>query len=401
MPFKLKSNTIVRPNAALPTENISSSLTISDQLIEFTATQVTSQNIMMSKGLLEAANPTLASVLNGPAALIVITKTIEKLYGPQLHHYLNTHLGETKHRVMTIETGESNKDFRNVLKICEAAADMKLRRRSTIVGIGGGICTDICGLAAAVYNRGVAHIKVPTTLLGIVDAGIGTKNGVNLCGHKNKIGTFRQPEWSLLDTNFIATLDTRHIRCGVAEILKMAIISDLELFELLEKDGVALIDNHFSKPEVASAEVVKHAVVGMLEHLSRDLYEVTSYKRMVDFGHTFSPYIEIASDHEIHHGEAVAIDMALSTVLARDLGLVPSSEAERILRLSKALGLPLYSDVMQPEPLWDSLANIVAHRNGNLNLVVPTKAGECTFVEKLGDITLEMLVKALEELESA
>jgi 3-dehydroquinate synthase len=233
-------------------------------------------------------------------------------------------------------------------------------------------------------------------LIGLIDAGVGIKNGINFCEKKSALGSFYPPELALLDPEFLLTLGDDHIKDGLSEAIKMALISDAHLFDLIESNASVL-----AVTKLASAdgyEIIRRSAVEMLRELSENLYELDGYKRKVDFGHTFSPHIEARSSYKITHGQAVAIDIAISTKLACQMGILSNEIESRILDLLERLGLPLYADVIDSHELYDSLVSVVAHRNGALNLVVPTALGRYTFVESLQDLSRSELTNAIQSL---
>lgn len=260
------------------------------------------------------------------------------------------------------------------------------------------MCLDIVGLAAAIYRRGVRHIRVPTTLIGLIDAGIGIKNGVNFKRKKSALGTFYPPEMALLDPSFLKTLPDHHVKDGLSEALKMAIVGDRTLFELMEANGDALLPTRLSTR--VGHEVITASVKGMLAALSTNLYELDGYCRMVDFGHTFSPFIESATSYRVTHGQAVAVDMAISATLACEFGLLGEQDLERILRLMRVLDLPIFHEsLLRTNELHQSLRSIVAHRDGALNLVVPTGIGAYEFIRNASDVSIHDITTAVSHLE--
>ena len=338
-------------------------------------------NVTFSRTILNPDNPILRDCIDGRDVLVVCTPSVDRLYGQQIHSYVSTLSRRAHSKVVVMPCTESTKSIQAAVEVCEHAETVGLRRMSPIVAIGGGVCTDVVGLAAALHHRGIPHIKVPTTLIGIVDAGIGTKNAVNHGDRKSAFGTFHPPEHSLLDPAFLSTLPRRHIRNGVAEIAKVAIVADRPLFDLLAGHGRELVDSRFSlSDDPVAAEVLRLSVAGMLSELSSNLFEITDYRRRMDFGHTFSPYMEVASNFTVLHGEAVAMDIALSTQIANNIGLVSDVTSNRILSLLEDLGLDLTCPSTSPETLWASLQSITQHRNGDLHLVVPTGIGTCQYL---------------------
>ena len=338
------------------------------------------QQVTVTRNLFSPGNPVLRDSLACRKALVVISPSVDRLYGRGIMDYFASQPGWPPVEFMVLHRSEASKSLEAVVEVCERAAAAGLRRTAPIVAIGGGVCCDICGLAAALYRRGTPHIKIPTTLVGLVDAGIGIKNAVNHGGRKSALGSFHSPEHSLLDVGFLASLPRRQLANGFAEIIKLAVVCDPELFSLLASNAVTLIESGFREPASAAMRTIWLSVADMLGELSQNLFEHTDFRRKADFGHTFSPHIEIASGHSILHGEAVAMDIALSAEIARELGLLAEEDLDRILSLIQAVGLLLTWPRMSVEALWASLPGIVNHRDGDLHLVVPTAIGACVYL---------------------
>jgi len=360
-----------------------------------------SHQIRRINGVFDINNPVLREAVGDRSALIVCTPTVDRLYGQLIRDYVTTLPTPSSIEVMVLDRGETSKSLDAVVEVCERAAASRLLRTSPIVAVGGGVCTDICGLAAALYHRGIPHIKIPTTLVGLVDAGIGTKNAVNHGGQKSSLGSFHPPEHSILDAGFLSTLPVRHLRNGMAEIAKLAVVADPPLFDLLWRHGVGLLGSGFRSPADARDEVLRRSVDGMLSQLAENPFEQVDYRRKVDFGHTLSPYIEVASAHAVLHGEAVAMDVALSSQVAHRLGLLDAQHLDRILALLSGLGLPLAWAPTRVDAMWSTLSSVHEHRNGDLHLVVPTGIGSCAYLgldavtpQVLGDAHEQLMVRA-------
>jgi 3-dehydroquinate synthase len=279
---------------------------------------------------------------------------------------------------------------------------------------------DIVGFSASAYRRGTPFVRVPTTLIGLVDAGVGVKTGINFHGHKNRLGSYFAAGRTLLDRTFLKTLDRRHISNGLAEILKIALVKDSGLFDLLEQHGPALLDSrlqgddppyhweHVSPHERLRAplperniatEVVERAVHGMLEELAPNLWEQV-LERVVDYGHTFSPTIEMRALPELLHGEAVTIDMALTTVLAEHRGQVSSAQRSRILELIRVLELPTWHPLCTPDVLLPALRDTVRHRGGTQRLPLPIGIGAAVFVNNVSEQEIVRASATLTDLEA-
>jgi 3-dehydroquinate synthase len=264
-----------------------------------------------------------------------------------------------------------------------------LNRKGLLIGFGGGVCLDVVTVAASLIRRGVGHLRVPTTLIGQIDAGIGLKGAVNFAGKKSFIGCFHPPEQVLVDPSLLRSLPRRAISSGFAESIKMGVIRDAALFELLEKS------------DCVSQEMLRLSIWSMLEELRKNPYEDQSYERVVDFGHTFSPLLEAAMGFELQHGEAVAIDIALSTMISHELGLIDAAVRDRILTVMHAAGLPIFAPKLELALCKEALTEAARHRGGAMNLVIPDGIGRAAFLRMREDLPDEVLAKALSCLGAA
>jgi len=235
--------------------------------------------------------------------------------------------------VIEIGTGEKIKNLDTVQDICGKLVQLEADRSSFIVGIGGGIVCDIAGFVASTYMRGVRFGFVSSTLLAQVDAGVGGKNGVNLDGYKNIVGVFNQPEFVICDMNLLKTLPEREILCGIAEIVKHAVIGDVDLFCYLEKyhEKTLGLDTEVIEKLVYDSILIKSSIV------NRDEKE-KGERRKLNFGHTFGHAIEKVTG--VAHGEAVSIGMVAALALSVKRGCLPAEDAERIEGLLEKLKLP-------------------------------------------------------------
>ncbi|HWG98840.1 MAG TPA: sedoheptulose 7-phosphate cyclase [Pilimelia sp.] len=324
----------------------------------------------------------------GARRLVVIDRRVHALHGRALRTYLGHH--DVRAEVLILEAGERNKDLTTLRTILDAAETVGLNRRSDpIIAIGGGVLTDVVGLAASLYRRGTPFVRVPTTLIGIIDAGVGVKTGINYEGHKNRLGTYFPCADTILDRGFLRTLPARHISNGLAEAVKVAIMRDRVLFELLDKHVEELIATRFDC--AVAPEVITHAVGAMLGELEPNLRE-HELRRLVDFGHTFSPALEMATRGAVLHGEAVAVDMALCTAIALHRGMVNTAEADRVFTLLRRANLPIHHEACTAAEAWRALEDSTRHRDGRQHCPLPLGLGRAEFVE---DITPRELAHAL------
>lgn len=340
-------------------------------------------------------NPLLADYLGGRRVVAFVGPTVDRLHGVRLRAYLGALLEPGTWSVHTIDTGERNKTLTSAEQVCAVAKAAGLDRHGVMLAVGGGIVADIVGFAASMYARGVRYVKVNTTLVGQVDVGVGVKTGVNALGTKNMFGAYHPAHASLNDPALLATLPPREIRCGLAEIVKMAAILDCDLFEALERHPDVFRRSCDGELETY---VIRTSMRLMMEELCPNLRE-HELARLVDFGHTFSPVIETAGGHRLEHGEAVAVDMALSAHLARLLGLADAETCARLVTLLRRIGLPVFDPATcTPELMTQALEASWQRRGRKLHLVVPTGVGKADFVERLEDVPAVVLRAALEAL---
>jgi 3-dehydroquinate synthetase len=354
-----------------------------------------SYDVILARGLLDLERPAalLSEALKPRTALLVTTPTVMDLYGHRVARALRD--GGFTLDTVVLRCSERTKTLKQVTRVCRAALRHRLDRNAALVALGGGVCMDIVTVAASWIRRGIACIRIPTTLIGQIDAGLGAKGAVNFRGHKSYIGCFYPPEVSILDPTALRTLPARHLRAGLAEMLKIALIRDAPLFGLVELHASTLIESGFQAPPDTAASVVWRAAVGMLSELEPNLYENVTSKRFVDMGHTFSPLIEAASGFRIFHGEAVAIDIAFSAALASRLGWLPPRECRRIVHAIARCGLPVTTPCLTERVALDALAEAARHRRYP---VLPAGIGEPAFVEDDGHSLKPLLAAALEWL---
>jgi 3-dehydroquinate synthase len=364
------------------------------------AVQEVGYQVCLTTNVLDPGNPLLIEAgapasCSRPRRMVVIDAAVAALYGDEIGNYFAFH--DAEYHPLILDAAESHKRMESVHQVIDELDRFGIdRRREPLIAIGGGVLTDIASFAASIYRRNTPYVRVPTTLIGLVDAGVGAKTGVNHHRHKNRIGTYFPPTVSLCDRRFLATLDHRHIVNGMAEILKIALVKDVRLFELLEESGADLVRDRF-QPRYdgrSAEEVLERAIEGMLEELAPNLWE-HKLERLVDYGHTFSPTLEMRALPELLHGEAVAIDMALTTLLGAQRGQVTDADAVRVLALMRTLGLPTSHPLCEPELLTAALRETVRHRDGRQRMPLPVGIGGARFVDDLSAAELTRAAKSL------
>lgn len=364
-----------------------------DELACLEATRSVSTSIRRASLINNGDPSVLADVVGTRPIFVAISPTVNRLYSAEVGPALRSVAGG-QHQTYVVPTGEDHKTLSVVESLVDAMSMAGLSRDGVVVGIGGGVLLDIVGLAAGLFRRGIAHIKIGTTLVAQIDAAVGLKCGVNVGEAKNIAGAFNPPELVLTDGNFLSSLAVRDVRCGLAEMVKLAVATDVVLFDELERHGALLLDP-VTRDMPAARRLIDRSISGMVAELNANPYE-TELRRRVDFGHTVSGSYEIASGHTLLHGEAVALDIALFSSLAMLLGRLRRAETERILRLLLDLGIDVWHPIMEDtELLEQGLQRSASHRGRRLHLPVPTRIGDTAFISERNSIPDDLLAEAV------
>jgi 3-dehydroquinate synthase len=262
--------------------------------------------------------------------IIVTDENVEKFHAEKLVSILRASKFDPK--VLTISAGESHKKLETISQLWKGFLEAGLDRKSTVIALGGGVVGDMAGFAASTYMRGVAWVGIPTTLLSMVDASMGGKTGFDLPEGKNLIGSFYPPKLVLADSQLLNTLPKAELISGMAEVVKHGIISDPELFNLCSR-GLDWVKDNLE-------EVVKRAVAVKIKVIEEDPYE-KGIRAGLNLGHTVGHAVELVSNFDLRHGEAIAIGMVVEARYAARVGLASSGLVEAITESLKALGLPV------------------------------------------------------------
>jgi 3-dehydroquinate synthase len=256
--------------------------------------------------------------------------------------------------VIPVKGGEGIKNDPELqAALLEALRDRAVDRHSYAIAIGGGAVLDAVGYAAAIFHRGVRHIRLPTTVLSQADSGVGVKNAINAFGQKNLLGTFVPPVAVINDTAFIDPLPAREKRAGMAEAVKVALIRDATFFQWLEDESVALA----GLDATALARLIEHSARLHMRQIGTagDPFE-TGTARPLDFGHWAAHRLEILTGHTLSHGEAVSVGVALDARYSVLAGMLPAEDGERVVSLLRRLGLPIWHDALRTSDGENGLA---------------------------------------------
>jgi len=311
----------------------------------------------------------LSPFVKGVKVLVVSDSNVFPLYGELLLRTLLV-AGASGAAQSVFPAGETSKHLATIGTICQDAARAGLDRGSLVVGLGGGVTGDMAAFAASIYMRGIRCVQVPTSLLAMIDSGVGGKTGVDLPAGKNLVGTFYQPKAVLMDTMFLESLPVREMANGFAELIKHAVLFDGALFGELAAAGDTFFRDHARlAPLVARSCTLKAAVV------SRDERE-RGERMLLNLGHTFGHAIEKVQDYRgLEHGEAVSVGIAAAAQLSVRLGLLDAESAEKIVALLRQYHLPVSVPGCDPEALLAAMAADKKAVSGVPRIVLPLAIG--------------------------
>ncbi len=288
--------------------------------------------ILVGPGLLGSAT-VLDEAVRARDVLVVTNDTVGPLYLERLSRGL---AGRRVEHVV-LPDGERYKTLDTLGRVFDALIDHRMNRDACIVALGGGVVGDMAGFAAACYQRGVDYVQVPTTLLAQVDSSVGGKTGVNHPGGKNLIGAFHQPRAVVSDTDTLATLPSRELRAGLAEVIKAALVADRGFLDWIEANLEALL----ALEPGAVAHAIRRSCEIKAAIVAEDERE-HGRRALLNLGHTFGHAIETAAGYgEWLHGEAVAAGLVMAADLSRRLGWIDAADVARVTSLLARAGLPV------------------------------------------------------------
>lgn len=286
--------------------------------------------IHIENGLLAHAGTHLRSLYDGQKIAVVSDETVFAHHGSVLLKSL-TEAGYQPY-VRLIPPGEGSKSLEQFGRLCEDFASIGLVRSDLIIAFGGGVVGDLAGFAAAAYMRGTPFVQIPTTLLAQVDSSVGGKTGINLAYGKNLVGAFWQPQMVLIDPLLLATLETRHLLSGLAEVIKYGAIAAPDLIEQLEVFSLRDMENQMEAIIHRCCSIKR----GIVERDERDFGE----RMMLNYGHTVGHAIESIGHYDTHfHGEAVGIGMVIAARIGEGLGITEAGTSQRLATLLKRFGM--------------------------------------------------------------
>lgn len=341
--------------------------------------------IYIGAGLLERVD-LVTEKLPQKAAALVTNTTVEPLYCRRFA----AALAANGVRVVPIvlPDGEAHKNWESLNRIFDLLIAGRCERKTTIIALGGGVIGDLAGFAAAIYQRGVPFIQLPTTLLAHVDSAVGGKTAINHPLGKNMIGAFYQPRAVIIDTDTLASLPGREFAAGVAEVIKYGVIRDDGFFGWLEQH----IEQVLARDPDALGYAIERACLNKAEVVGQDERE-TGQRALLNYGHTFGHAIETGVGYGAWlHGEAVAAGMVLAARLSQRLGFLSAQEAARITVLLRRARLPVDAPELSVERYFELMAHDKKVEGGRLRFVLLRRLGEAFVASDVPDTVVEEIL---------
>ncbi|MEA3277649.1 MAG: 3-dehydroquinate synthase [Pseudomonadota bacterium] len=322
----------------------------------------------------------------GDQVMIVTNETVAPLYLDQV----KSTLGGFRVEATTLPDGEKYKNLEVWNRIFDALLSSRFARDCTLIALGGGVIGDMAGFAAACYQRGVAFIQVPTTLLSQVDSSVGGKTGINHALGKNMIGAFYQPRAVIADTDTLHSLPDRELSAGIAEVIKYGLIRDPGFFAWLEENMDALL----GRDPDALSYAIERSCRNKAEVVAEDELEA-GQRALLNLGHTFGHAIETGMGYGAWlHGEAVGAGMCMAAELSRRMGWIDENVTARVRTLVTRAGLPVVSPAeMGPEQFLERMAVDKKVQKGRLRFVLLREIGHAVVTGQAARDDIEAVIK--------
>jgi len=331
--------------------------------------ELATYRVTVSAGALDRAGEIAQNVAPAHRYAVITDSNVGALHAARLR----ASFGDARTFLFTIPAGEAHKTRDTWSTLTDELLHTGFGRDSTIIALGGGVVGDLAGFVAATFMRGVPYVQIPTSLLAMIDASVGGKTGVDTAKGKNLVGAFHQPAAVIADTSLLGTLPAEHLRAGFAEAIKHGVIADSAYFEKTARLAANLDSLDVSGGEmldvVARSIEIKATVVGQDEREG-------GIRKTLNFGHTFGHAIELCSNYEILHGEAVATGMVYEAGLAELLGLAEPGTADRVRDVISAARLPTARPSSMPgDQVLRATHTDKKARGGRVEYALPIRIG--------------------------
>lgn len=319
-----------------------------------------------------------------PSSIVVITdEHLATHYLPPLKEHLPC-------QAVIIPPGEKEKSLETACQIWQKLQSFNLDRNALIIALGGGVITDLAGFVASTFLRGLRLISIPTTLLAMVDAAIGGKNGVNLKEGKNRIGTFYFPDQIFIAPHLLKTLPKREFLSGLAEVIKYGVIADPSLFHTIES----------TYPDLPLQKIIQSCVTIKQVIVEKDPHD-HHLRHTLNYGHTFGHALETLTHYNRYtHGEAISIGMHLAASFGHFLGITPIAFLTQQQTLFETVGLPVTPPPLSAAALLEALKQDKKNKRGSYTFILPKTLGQVQIHSTIDEETLTTFVATIAENRS-
>ena len=319
--------------------------------------------VYYEKGLINRVKELLLNTFNGHNILIITDDNVDPLYSDIIYNQLINKYNVNK---FVLKHGEEAKNIDNLYQILTYLAQNQLKRNDLIIALGGGVIGDISGLSASLYMRGIEFVQIPTTLLAMVDASIGGKTAIDLPEGKNLVGSFYQPLMVICDPDIIRDLPKPIFNEGMAEVIKYNVINENNIVEYINNDQLS------DKLD----EVIEKCIEIKTSIVSKDEFEKTGLRKLLNAGHTFAHALENISNYSISHGKAVGTGLVYETILSNHLEYCDLDTVNQIAKAVKKFNLMLEFDYSF-EDIVDHMTMDKKNDNNLISFILPEKLGKC------------------------
>ncbi len=330
-------------------------------------------DVLIEKGSLANCGKAMCEVFSPCTVCVVSDTNVTPLYLETVKNSLSDAGFDVTDFVFP--AGEASKTPETLFKLWQHLASVPLTGSDLIVALGGGVTGDIAGFAAATYLRGIKYVQIPTSLLAMVDSSVGGKTAIDLPEGKNLCGAFCQPSLVLCDTECLSTLPAKEHSCGMAEVIKYAMIDRPAIFELIKKNDIDAL--------------VYECISAKREKVETDEFD-NGARRLLNFGHTFGHAVEKLSEFRLSHGEAVSIGMCIITRYAVSESLCPQSVLDSLYSALIKYSLPTETEFSAAE-IAKAALNDKKRRGDNVTLVIPAENGSALVKKPVSE--LEGIIK--------
>ena len=332
-------------------------------MISIPVSASTDYNVLIERGLISRVGEETAKLTKPAKAVIVSGPNTYPLYGEAVTASLESAGFDVLHFIH--QGGETAKSLETYGELLNFLCDSHISRSDILVALGGGVTGDLTGFVAATYLRGISFVQIPTTLLATVDSSVGGKTAINLNSGKNQAGCFYQPIAVFCDPDTLKTLPDSDYRCGCAEIVKYGVLAGGELFDTVSSGGI----KQSEEAVIASCVKIKSDIV------NEDEFD-RGTRMLLNLGHSIGHAVEKCSGYAVHHGDAVAVGMAMIARAAADKGFCSTDCRDKIIDTLRKYGLPTETS-FKAEELFEASKADKKISGGKMHLIVPEKIGSC------------------------